>query len=108
MSRDDMPPPKLIISAGKIGAEVTEDSARNEKITKKILEVRFRAYAYASVIDVRTHCHVLRGTSRLEPEPMRTHLKIPCRVVTLCPSYRLRCADDLSHRSLRATDGRNG
>ncbi|MED6214112.1 hypothetical protein PIB30_099852, partial [Stylosanthes scabra] len=30
------------------------------------------------------------------------------RVVTLCLGYGLKCADDLSCRSLRATDKRNG
>ncbi|MED6175020.1 hypothetical protein PIB30_074580, partial [Stylosanthes scabra] len=31
----------------KIGVEVAKESARNEKITKKSLEARFSAYAYA-------------------------------------------------------------
>ncbi|MED6153784.1 hypothetical protein PIB30_105363, partial [Stylosanthes scabra] len=66
----------------KIGAEVAKESARNEKITKKSLEARFSAYAYAP--------------------------RLICRVVTLCIGYGLKCADDLSHRFLRETDGRNG
>ncbi|MED6126544.1 hypothetical protein PIB30_079501 [Stylosanthes scabra] len=41
---------------------------------------------------------------RLKSDPMRTHLK---RVVTLCPGCGVKCADDLSRWSLRATDGRN-
>ncbi|MED6187286.1 hypothetical protein PIB30_075004 [Stylosanthes scabra] len=59
---------------------MAKESVRNEKITKKSLEAKSSAYAYAPKTD---------------------------RVVTLCPGYGLRCADDLSHRSLRATDGRN-
>ncbi|MED6128848.1 hypothetical protein PIB30_102038 [Stylosanthes scabra] len=82
----------------KIGAEVAKESVRNEKITKKSLEAKSSAYAYALKTDVRTHCYDLGVTSKLEPDPM----------LTLCPGYGLGCADDLSHRSLRATDGRNG
>ncbi|MED6224028.1 hypothetical protein PIB30_079810 [Stylosanthes scabra] len=61
--------------SAKIGAEVAKESARNEEIAKKSLEARFRAYAYTTGTDVRTHCHVLGGTPRLELDPMRTHLK---------------------------------
>ncbi|MED6208359.1 hypothetical protein PIB30_044250 [Stylosanthes scabra] len=57
----------------KIGAEVAKESARNEKITKKSLETKSSTYAYAPKTDVRTYCHDLGGTSRLEPDPMRTH-----------------------------------
>ncbi|MED6139439.1 hypothetical protein PIB30_083870 [Stylosanthes scabra] len=64
--------------SAKIGAEVAKESARNEKITKKSLEDKSSAYAYAPKTDVRTHCHDLGGTSRLEPDPMRTHLKVLC------------------------------
>ncbi|MED6151108.1 hypothetical protein PIB30_079147 [Stylosanthes scabra] len=53
----------------------------NEKITKKSLEAKSSAYAYAPKTD---------------------------RVVTLCPGCGVNCADDLSRWSLRATDGRNG
>ncbi|MED6164008.1 hypothetical protein PIB30_085444 [Stylosanthes scabra] len=60
----------------KIGAEVAKESMRNEKITKKSLGAKSSAYAYAPKTDVRTHCHDLGGTSRLELDPMRTHLKV--------------------------------
>ncbi|MED6212021.1 hypothetical protein PIB30_079181 [Stylosanthes scabra] len=76
----------------------------NEKITKKSLEAKSSAYAYAPKADVRMHWHDLGGTSRLEPDPMRTHLK---RVVTLCPGCGVKYVDDLSRWCLRATDGRN-
>ncbi|MED6161172.1 hypothetical protein PIB30_058233 [Stylosanthes scabra] len=89
----------------KIRKEVAKNSARNEKITKKSLEVKSSAYAYIPKTDVRMHCHDLGGTFRLEPDPMRMHLK---RVVTLCPGCGVKCANDLSRWSLRATDGRNG
>ncbi|MED6174198.1 hypothetical protein PIB30_066742, partial [Stylosanthes scabra] len=62
----------------KIGAEVAKEIVTNEKITKKSLEAKSSAYAYATKTDVRTHCHDLGGTctSRLEPDPMHTHLKV--------------------------------
>ncbi|MED6146692.1 hypothetical protein PIB30_036847 [Stylosanthes scabra] len=96
------------VSQAKIGAKVAKESARIEKIAKKSLEAKSSAYAYAPKTDVRTHCHDLGFSSKLEPDPMRTHLRDLCRVVILCPGRGLRCADNLSHRSLSATDGRNG
>ncbi|MED6129461.1 hypothetical protein PIB30_108181, partial [Stylosanthes scabra] len=57
----------------KIRTEVAKESARNEKITKKSLEAKSSAYAYAPKTDVRTHCHDLGVMSMLEPDPMRTH-----------------------------------
>ncbi|MED6200550.1 hypothetical protein PIB30_086251, partial [Stylosanthes scabra] len=41
----------------KFGAEVAKESARNEKITKKSLKAKSRAYAYAPKEPTRTHCH---------------------------------------------------
>ncbi|MED6113636.1 hypothetical protein PIB30_072716 [Stylosanthes scabra] len=64
-----------------IGVEVAKEGMRNEEITKKSLEANSDAYAYA---------------------PM-----VACRVVTLCLGHGLKCADDLSCWSLKATDGRN-
>ncbi|MED6175339.1 hypothetical protein PIB30_077387 [Stylosanthes scabra] len=75
---------------------------------KKRLEAKFRFLCVCTKADVRTHCHDLGDMSRLEPDPMRTHQNTLCRVVILCLGYGLKCADDLSCRSLRATDGRNG
>ncbi|MED6224583.1 hypothetical protein PIB30_085451 [Stylosanthes scabra] len=66
--------------SAKIGAEVDKESARNEKIMQKSLEAKSSAYAYTPKTDVLTLCH----------------------------GYGLKCADDPSLRSLRATDGRNG
>ncbi|MED6220830.1 hypothetical protein PIB30_048594 [Stylosanthes scabra] len=83
--------------------EVAKKSARHEKL--KSLEAKSSAYAYAPKTDVRTHCHNFGGTSKLESDPMRTHLKI---VVTLCADCGVKCADELSRWSLRATDGKNG
>ncbi|MED6127231.1 hypothetical protein PIB30_086036, partial [Stylosanthes scabra] len=56
--------------SAKIGTEVAKKSARNEKITKKSLEAKFSAYMYAPKTNVRTHCHDLGVTSRLESDPM--------------------------------------
>ncbi|MED6178462.1 hypothetical protein PIB30_107860, partial [Stylosanthes scabra] len=56
-----------------IGEEVAKESARNEEITKKILKAKFRSLCVSTKADVRTHCHDLGGTSRLEPDPMHTH-----------------------------------
>ncbi|MED6122976.1 hypothetical protein PIB30_044950 [Stylosanthes scabra] len=47
----------------KFGAEVAKESERNEKIAKKSLKVKSRAYAYASKEPMRTHCHALAVTS---------------------------------------------
>ncbi|MED6152380.1 hypothetical protein PIB30_091512 [Stylosanthes scabra] len=47
----------------KFGAEVAKESARNEKIAKKILKAKSRAYAYAPKEPVRTHSHALGVTS---------------------------------------------
>ncbi|MED6113150.1 hypothetical protein PIB30_068148 [Stylosanthes scabra] len=47
----------------KFGAEVAKKSARNEKITKKSLKAKSRAYAYAPYEPVHMHCHALGVTS---------------------------------------------
>ncbi|MED6123516.1 hypothetical protein PIB30_049930 [Stylosanthes scabra] len=47
----------------KFGAEVAKESTRNEKITKKSLKAKSRAYAYAPKEPRRTHCHDLGITS---------------------------------------------
>ncbi|MED6221254.1 hypothetical protein PIB30_052660 [Stylosanthes scabra] len=47
----------------KFGAEVAKESARNEKIAKKSLKAKPRAYAYAPKGPMRTHCHALGVTS---------------------------------------------
>ncbi|MED6162925.1 hypothetical protein PIB30_075076, partial [Stylosanthes scabra] len=62
----------------KFGAEVAKESARNEKIAKKSLEAKSRAYAYALKGPMHTHCHDLGVTSKLEPDHMCTHLKGLC------------------------------
>ncbi|MED6123255.1 hypothetical protein PIB30_047410 [Stylosanthes scabra] len=64
--------------AAKIGVEVAKESTRNEKTIKKSLEAKSSAYAYAPKTDVRTHCHDLGGTSKLELDPMHSHLKVLC------------------------------
>ncbi|MED6211884.1 hypothetical protein PIB30_077857 [Stylosanthes scabra] len=64
--------------SAKIGTKVIKKSARNEKITKKSLEAKSSAYAYAPKTDVPTHCHDLGVTSRLQPDPMHRHLKVLC------------------------------
>ncbi|MED6134770.1 hypothetical protein PIB30_040036 [Stylosanthes scabra] len=82
---------------------------RNEEIAKKSLEAKTAnaAYAYASNADVRMHPLTWTTRPRPETEHGRAHLKLLCRVVTLCLGYGLKCVNDLSCRSLRATDGRN-
>ncbi|MED6163817.1 hypothetical protein PIB30_083693 [Stylosanthes scabra] len=52
--------PKLI---AKFRAEVAKESARNEKITKKSLKAKSRAYPYAPKEPMRMHCHDLGVTS---------------------------------------------
>ncbi|MED6152325.1 hypothetical protein PIB30_090836 [Stylosanthes scabra] len=47
----------------KFGAEVAKESARNEKIAKKSLKAKSRAYAYAPKEPMRMHCHALGVTS---------------------------------------------
>ncbi|MED6208230.1 hypothetical protein PIB30_043145 [Stylosanthes scabra] len=47
----------------KFGAELAKESARNEKIAKKILKAKSRAYAYAPQEPMRTHSHDLGVTS---------------------------------------------
>ncbi|MED6162254.1 hypothetical protein PIB30_068637, partial [Stylosanthes scabra] len=47
----------------KFGAEVAKESMRNEKIAKKSLKAKSRAYAYAPKEPMRTHCHALGVTS---------------------------------------------
>ncbi|MED6176728.1 hypothetical protein PIB30_090957, partial [Stylosanthes scabra] len=63
---------------GKFGAKAAKESARNEKIAKKSLKAKSRAYAYAPKGPMRTHCHDLGITSKLELDHMRTHLKGLC------------------------------
>ncbi|MED6161556.1 hypothetical protein PIB30_061890 [Stylosanthes scabra] len=61
------------LGAEKFGAEVAKESTRNEKIAKKSLKTKSRAYAYALPSFGR---HVLAGTGpyAYAPErPMRTH-----------------------------------
>ncbi|MED6152564.1 hypothetical protein PIB30_093244 [Stylosanthes scabra] len=64
--------------SAKIGVEVAKESVRNEEITKKSLEAKFRCLCIRSMANVRTHCHDLGSTSRLEPDPMRTHQNALC------------------------------
>ncbi|MED6125513.1 hypothetical protein PIB30_069167 [Stylosanthes scabra] len=66
--------------SAKIGAEVAKESARNEQIMKKSLEAKFICLCVRTKTD---------------------------RLVIFCLGYGLKCANDLSCRSLRATDGRN-
>ncbi|MED6153488.1 hypothetical protein PIB30_102484 [Stylosanthes scabra] len=47
----------------KFGAKVAKENARNEKIAKKSLKAKFRAYAYAPKEPMRMHCHALGVTS---------------------------------------------
>ncbi|MED6174638.1 hypothetical protein PIB30_070964 [Stylosanthes scabra] len=49
----------ILRSLAKFGAEVAKESARNEKIAKKSLKAKSRAYAYAPKGPMRTHCHAL-------------------------------------------------
>ncbi|MED6190520.1 hypothetical protein PIB30_106652, partial [Stylosanthes scabra] len=62
----------------KFGAEVAKKGERNEKITKKSLEAKSRAYAYARKEPIRTLCHDLGVTSKPEPDHMRTHQRGIC------------------------------
>ncbi|MED6185409.1 hypothetical protein PIB30_056827 [Stylosanthes scabra] len=43
----------------KFEAELAKESARNEKLAKKSLKAKSRAYAYAPKEPMRTHCHDL-------------------------------------------------
>ncbi|MED6212675.1 hypothetical protein PIB30_085809 [Stylosanthes scabra] len=52
-----------LLCCAKFGAEVAKESARNEKIAKKSLKVKSRAYAYTPKKPMRTHCHDLGVTS---------------------------------------------
>ncbi|MED6189638.1 hypothetical protein PIB30_098027, partial [Stylosanthes scabra] len=57
----------------KFGAEGTKESARNEKITKKSLKVKSRAYAYVLPCLGR-HVLARTGPYTYAPErPMRTY-----------------------------------
>ncbi|MED6199405.1 hypothetical protein PIB30_075644 [Stylosanthes scabra] len=47
----------------KFGAKVAKESVRNDKIAKKSLKVKSRAYVYAPKKPMRTHCHNLGVTS---------------------------------------------
>ncbi|MED6187647.1 hypothetical protein PIB30_078342 [Stylosanthes scabra] len=51
------------ILMAKFGAKVAKESARNEKIAKKSLKAKSRAYAYAPKEPMHTHCHALGVTS---------------------------------------------
>ncbi|MED6129223.1 hypothetical protein PIB30_105865, partial [Stylosanthes scabra] len=62
----------------KFGGEVAKESARNEKISKKSLKAKSRAYAYAPKEPMRTHCHDLGVMSYLEPDHICTHLRGLC------------------------------
>ncbi|MED6109602.1 hypothetical protein PIB30_035196 [Stylosanthes scabra] len=44
-----------LLYCAKFGAKVAKESARNEKISKKSLKVKSRAYAYAPKEPIRTH-----------------------------------------------------
>ncbi|MED6114970.1 hypothetical protein PIB30_085584 [Stylosanthes scabra] len=60
------PPPHLADyyrMHAKFGMKVAKESARNEKIAKKNLKAKSRAYAYAPKEPMRTHCHALGITS---------------------------------------------
>ncbi|MED6114722.1 hypothetical protein PIB30_083250 [Stylosanthes scabra] len=70
------------------------------------------ADAYAPKALVRTHRGILESINRGGHDHFEGSLHIISslvfqRVVTLCLGYELKCADDLSCRSLRETDGRN-
>ncbi|MED6122975.1 hypothetical protein PIB30_044949 [Stylosanthes scabra] len=52
-----------LLYCAKFGAEVAKESARNEKIAKKSLKTKSRAYAYVPKEPMRTHCHALGVTS---------------------------------------------
>ncbi|MED6163129.1 hypothetical protein PIB30_076866 [Stylosanthes scabra] len=57
---------------------MAKEGARNEEITKKSLEAKFRCLCVRTKVDVRRHCEDLGGTSKLEPDPMRTHQNTLC------------------------------
>ncbi|MED6151954.1 hypothetical protein PIB30_087224 [Stylosanthes scabra] len=57
-----------ISCSAKIGAEMAKENTRNEKITKKILEARFSAFAYAS----RLICVCIAMTWAARPSWNRT------------------------------------
>ncbi|MED6213512.1 hypothetical protein PIB30_094133 [Stylosanthes scabra] len=62
-----------LLYCAKFGAEVAKESARNEKIAKKSLKAKSRAYAYALPC---LGCHVLDRTGPYvyAPKgPIRTH-----------------------------------
>ncbi|MED6114350.1 hypothetical protein PIB30_079472 [Stylosanthes scabra] len=65
-------------TTAKFGAEVAKKGVRNEKIAKKSLEDKSRAYAYAPKEPMHTHRHDLGVTSKLEPDHMRTHQRGLC------------------------------
>ncbi|MED6112632.1 hypothetical protein PIB30_063309 [Stylosanthes scabra] len=43
----------------KFGAEMAKESTSNEKMAKKSLKAKSKAYAYAPKGPMRTHCHAL-------------------------------------------------
>ncbi|MED6137941.1 hypothetical protein PIB30_069705 [Stylosanthes scabra] len=47
------------VNRAKFGAKVAKESATNEKIAKKSLKAKSKAYAYAPKEPMRTHCHAL-------------------------------------------------
>ncbi|MED6161350.1 hypothetical protein PIB30_059878 [Stylosanthes scabra] len=79
-----------------IGAEAAKGSARNEKITKKILEAKSSTYACVPKTDVRTHWNDLGVTSKLEPDPMHTHLRDLCG----CTIFQLKARHSLNIQQL--------
>ncbi|MED6225135.1 hypothetical protein PIB30_090746 [Stylosanthes scabra] len=67
-SQSPSPVPQSLLTGGtentaKFGAKVAKESGRNEKIAKKSLKTKSRAYAYAPKEPMRTHCHALGVTS---------------------------------------------
>ncbi|MED6162442.1 hypothetical protein PIB30_070472 [Stylosanthes scabra] len=54
---------EVVSEKAKFGVEVAKENARNEKIAKKSLKAKSRAYAYAPKEPMRTHCHALGVTS---------------------------------------------
>ncbi|MED6221884.1 hypothetical protein PIB30_059111 [Stylosanthes scabra] len=84
-----------------IGAEVAKESARNEEITKKSLEAKFRGLCVRTKADVHTHCHDLGCTSRLEPDPM--HLSLwsgPFTVTNVSPYGHIEIMTKMAQSSL--------
>ncbi|MED6187637.1 hypothetical protein PIB30_078229 [Stylosanthes scabra] len=74
--RKHLGPWKFQKKLAKFGAKVAKKSARNEKITKKSLKAKSRAYAYTPKKHMRTHCHdlgrhVLAGTGPYAYAPER-------------------------------------